>query len=116
MKSSGVPSPIQGISNQAWHPGTSDSINFRQRIVDDAIRRVHGTNVVVRGVYALDAAQARDYAAQRDIRAYESLDALLDDVDLIHCCAIVAGHEEVAVAALRRDKFVIVEKPLATAT
>ena len=37
---------------------------------------------------------------------------MTDDVDVIHCCVLVAGHEEVAVAALQRDKFAIVEKPL----
>ncbi|MFO7901198.1 MAG: Gfo/Idh/MocA family protein [Planctomycetota bacterium] len=78
----------------------------------EAIRKVHGTDVEVVGVYALDREQAADFAAQRDIRAYDSLESLLDDVDVIHCCVLVAGHEEVAIAALKRDKFVIVEKPL----
>jgi predicted dehydrogenase len=33
-------------------------------------------------------------------------------VDVIHCCATASAHEPVAVAALQRDKFAIVEKPL----
>lgn len=78
----------------------------------EAIRRVYGTNVEIKGVYALDRQQAAEYATRRGIRAYESLEALIDDVDVIHCCVLVAGHEEVTVAALQRDKFVIVEKPL----
>mgnify|MGYP005839023821 FL=1 len=78
----------------------------------EAIRRVYGTDVEVMGVYALDRPQAQAYAAKRGIRAYDSLEALVDDVDVIHCCVLVAGHEEVTVAALERDKFVIVEKPL----
>ena len=78
----------------------------------EAIRKVYGTNVDVKGVYALDTAQAREYADKRGIRAYDSLDSLLDDVDVVHACVIVAAHEEVAVAALERDRFVIVEKPL----
>src|SRR6056297_697355 len=77
-----------------------------------AISKVYGTNVEVVGVHALDRDQAAEFAAQRNIRAYESLESLLDDVDVVHCCVLVAGHEEVAVAALNRDKYVIVEKPL----
>ncbi len=88
--------------------GAGFSANFHF----EAMRRVYGTNVEVMGVYALDPRQTAEFAAQRGIRAYESLDALLDDVDVIHCCVLVAGHEEVAVAALQRDKFAIVEKPL----
>jgi len=78
----------------------------------EAIQKVHGTHVEVKGVYALDTAQAAAFAAQRGIRAYDSLESLIDDVDVVHCCVLVAGHEEVAIAALKRDRFAIVEKPL----
>ena len=85
---------------------------FSARFHYEAIKRVYGTNVDVKGVYALDTRQAAQYAEQRGIRAYETLETLVDDVDVIHCCVLVAGHEEVALAALQRDKFAIVEKPL----
>ncbi len=78
----------------------------------EAVRKVYGVDVDVAGVYALDKAQAQAYADKRGIRCYDSLDALLNDVDVIHCCVLVAGHEEVTVAALRRDKSVILEKPM----
>ena len=78
----------------------------------EAIRKVYSTDVEVMGVYALDGAQAKVYAEKRGIRCYDSLDALIGDVDVVHACVLVAAHEEVAVAALRRDKFAIVEKPL----
>ncbi len=78
----------------------------------EALKKVYSTHVDVKGVYALDRAQADAYAAQRGIRSYDALEQLLDDVDVVHCCVLVAGHEEVAVAALERDRFVIVEKPL----
>lgn len=85
---------------------------FSARFHWEAIRKVYSVDVDVKGVYALDREQAAGYAAERGIRAYDSLDALLDDVDVVHCCVLVAGHEEVAVAALERGKFAIVEKPL----
>ena len=78
----------------------------------EALRKVYGVDVDIRGVYALDMDQAKSYAEKRGIRCFGSLDSLLDEVDVIHCCVLVAGHESVAVAALERDKFAIVEKPL----
>ncbi|HUW61074.1 MAG TPA: Gfo/Idh/MocA family oxidoreductase [Candidatus Bathyarchaeia archaeon] len=78
----------------------------------EALRKVYGVDVDIRGVYALDMDQAKTYAQKRGIRCFDSLDSLLDEVDAIHCCVLVAGHESVAVAALERDKFAIVEKPL----
>jgi len=78
----------------------------------DAIERVHGTNVDVVGVYAKDAAQAAAYAQKRGIRHFESLDSLLDAVDVIHVCTPPVSHEPISIAGLRRDKFVVCEKPL----
>jgi len=84
--------------------GFSASFHF------EAIRKVYGTNVEIKGVYALEGAQA--YAKKRGITAYDSLETLLDDVDVVHCCTTASAHESVAIAALKRDKYVIVEKPL----
>jgi predicted dehydrogenase len=85
---------------------------FSARFHYEAIAKVYGTNVEVKGVFALDMDQARGYAAERGIRAYNTLEGLIEDVDVVHACVLVAGHEQVAVAALERDRFVIVEKPL----
>ena len=85
---------------------------FSARFHHDAIQRVYGTNVDVKGVFARRKEPAVEFAQQRGLRAYDSLEALIDDVDVVHCCVLVAGHEQVAVAALERDKFAIVEKPL----
>jgi predicted dehydrogenase len=84
--------------------GFSASFHF------EAIRQVYGTNVDVKGVYALEGAEA--YAQRHGIAVYDSLERLLADVDVIHCCATASAHEPIAVAALQRGKFVIVEKPL----
>ena len=85
---------------------------FSARFHYEALRRVYSADVDVKGVYALDKDQAAQYAQERDIAAYDSLEALIDDVDVVHCCVLVQGHEQIALAALERDKNVIVEKPL----
>ncbi|MBN1765036.1 MAG: Gfo/Idh/MocA family oxidoreductase [Sedimentisphaerales bacterium] len=76
----------------------------------EALKKVYGTNVDIKGVYTRSG--AKEYARQRGIKAYKSLDAMLDDVDVVHVCVTVDSHESVAIETLKRDKFAIVEKPL----
>jgi predicted dehydrogenase len=78
----------------------------------ECLKKVHGTNVEVEGVFATDAEQAKSYAKERDIAVYDSLEKLIDKADVIHVCTPPVAHEPIAVAALERDKFAIVEKPL----
>ena len=78
----------------------------------ESLKKVHSTNVEVEGVFAIDTKQAAEYAKQRGIKAYESLEALIDKVDVVHVCTPPVAHEPIAIAALERDKFAIVEKPL----
>ncbi|MGD2093483.1 MAG: Gfo/Idh/MocA family oxidoreductase [Phycisphaerales bacterium] len=78
----------------------------------ECLRKVHGTNVEVEGVFAADAKQAAEYAKKRGIKSYDSLEKLIDKVDVVHVCTPPVAHEPIAVAALERYKFAIVEKPL----
>ncbi len=78
----------------------------------EAIQKVYGTNVDVVGVYAKDNDMARAYAEKRGIRVFESLDQLIENVDVVHVNTPPFAHEQVAVTALAADKHVICEKPL----
>ena len=78
----------------------------------EAVGRIAVVDANVVGVFAADTDQARAYAQARGIRCFESRDALLEAVDLVHVCAPVAFHEEITVAALQAGKNVICEKPL----
>ncbi|MCX7044830.1 MAG: Gfo/Idh/MocA family oxidoreductase [Candidatus Sumerlaeota bacterium] len=78
----------------------------------EAVQKVYGTNVEVRGVFAIDAPQAKAYAEKRGIKCFDTLDAMLDEVDVVHVCVTATSHESVALEALKRDRFAIVEKPL----
>jgi predicted dehydrogenase len=78
----------------------------------ESLKKVHSTNIEVEGVFAIDTAQAVSYARERGIKAYDSLEKLIDKVDVIHVCTPPVAHEPIAIAALQRDKFAIVEKPL----
>jgi predicted dehydrogenase len=78
----------------------------------EAAQKVHGTHVDVLGVYGVEAEQAAAFARERGLKAYADLESLLGDVDVVHVCVPPSAHEAVAVAALERGKFAIVEKPL----
>jgi predicted dehydrogenase len=78
----------------------------------DALKKVYGANIEVIGVHSKDVGQGRGYAEKRGIRFFDTLDALLDAVDVIHVCVPPMFHEPISVAGLERDKFVICEKPL----
>ncbi len=78
----------------------------------ECLKKVHSTNVEIAGVFATDAEQAAIFAKERGIRAYDSLEELIDKADVIHVCTPPVVHEPIAIAALEQDKFAIVEKPL----
>jgi len=76
------------------------------------IMRVYGTQVDFRGVFDLRQEQREAFAAERGTKAFDSLDALLDEVDVVHVCTTASSHEAVAVEVLKRGKHAVVEKPL----
>ena len=78
----------------------------------EALKKLYATNAEVVGVFDSNKEKGQDYAAKRGIKAFDSLEKALDNVDVIHVCTPPVSHEPIAIAALERDKFAIVEKPL----
>ncbi|MHC4890546.1 MAG: Gfo/Idh/MocA family protein [Planctomycetota bacterium] len=85
---------------------------FAAKFHFECIRRVHGTNAEIEGVFDINTNQGSKYAKKRGIQFHKTLKELLDKVDVIHVCTPPVVHESIAIAALERDKFAIVEKPL----
>lgn len=88
--------------------GTGFSATFHY----EAICKVYGTNVEVVGVHTIDTAGGQAFAAARGLRFFDRLEALLDEVEVVHVCTPPYAHERVAIAALERGKHAICEKPL----
>lgn len=63
------------------------------------------------GVFSPTEAHRNRFAAAHGLTAYASLDALLENVDVVHVCVPAARHEEVTVAALAKGIHVVLEKP-----
>ncbi len=69
------------------------------------------SDVEVVGVFSKRKESREKYASARGIRAFDSLEELLDSVDSVHVCVPPALHEYITVEALKRDVNVVVEKP-----
>lgn len=85
---------------------------FAANLHYEGIRRVYGTDIDLVGVFSPTADNAQRFAGRHGLRTFSSLDALLDEVEVVHVCASPAAHEAITVAALKRGVHAIVEKPL----
>ncbi|MBN06131.1 Gfo/Idh/MocA family oxidoreductase [Ponticaulis sp.] len=77
----------------------------------NAIHRVYGTDPEIVGVTSRSIETARAFAEPRGLRAFDRMEALLEEVDVVHVCVPASAHETVAIAALTRGVAPIVEKP-----
>lgn len=84
---------------------------FAARFHYDALQHVFSAKIEVVGVYSVAQKEVEQFAKERGMRIFESLDELIDASDVIHVCTPPVTHEEIVVAALAKNKNVIVEKP-----
>ena len=85
---------------------------FAANLHYEGIGRVYGTDVELVGLFSPTVVNARRFADPRGLRTFDSLEALLAEVDVVHVCTTPATHEAVTVAALQRGVHAVVEKPL----
>ena len=84
---------------------------FAARFHYAALQHVFSTKVEIAGVYSVATEEAKQFAAERGLKVYDSLDELIDDSDVLHVCTPPVTHEPLVVAVLKKNKNVIVEKP-----
>lgn len=65
------------------------------------------------GIFEARAERAQEVSRELDVKAFGTLDALLDEVDAVVVAVPTVAHEAAAVAALNRGIHVMVEKPMA---
>ena len=78
----------------------------------EAVRKLHSVSAEVVGVFCRTEEKREAFAKQRGIRAFDSVETLIEKVDVVHVCTPPVSHEAIAVVVLQQDKYVIVEKPL----
>ena len=76
-----------------------------------SLQRVTGIPVEIVGVTSERRERREEFAARRGIRAFDTLAAMLPEVDIVDNCTPGYAHEPVSSAALEACKHVIVEKP-----
>jgi len=84
---------------------------FAARFHYESLGQVRKLGAIPLGVYSRTPDSRRRFAEDRGLRAFDTLEELLEAVDVVHVCVPPALHEAVTVAALERDVHVIVEKP-----
>ncbi len=85
---------------------------FAARFHYNALLRVYSTRVEITGVFSTNRDELKEFTGLRNLKACGSLDDLISSCDLIHVCTPPVTHEPIVIEVLRKDKHVIVEKPL----
>lgn len=78
----------------------------------ECLERVHGVKVEVVGCVSRRKARREAFASKRGIRAFESVEALLREIDVLDICSPPLVHEDHIRAAAKAGVHVICEKPL----
>jgi len=78
----------------------------------ECLRRVYGVTVEIAGVTSLRAERRQAFGEKHGIPVYDSLEAMLDCVDVVDICSPPAAHFDGMIAAAQAGKHLICEKPL----
>lgn len=84
---------------------------FAAKFHYDALQRVFSAKVEIVGAYSPSSVNLLEYTKTRSLTAFNSLEELIEKADVIHVCTPPVTHEPIVIAALKRNKYVIVEKP-----
>ena len=84
---------------------------YAARFHYDALLRVFGVKVEISGAYSPTREKLEQFTGPRNLKAYKSIDELIDNVDVVHVCTPPSTHEPIVTAALEKNKHEIVEKP-----
>ena len=77
----------------------------------EAYQRTTGMDVKVLGVTSVTKEHREGFARERGIKAFNSLDEMLPEVDVVDNCTPGYAHEPVSIAAFEAGKHVVIEKP-----
>jgi predicted dehydrogenase len=84
---------------------------FAARFHYEALQRVFSVRVDVAGIHSRSSEHMHAFTTGTSLKAYNSVERLIEDVDVVHVCTPAVTHEPFVIAALQQGKDVIVEKP-----
>jgi predicted dehydrogenase len=77
----------------------------------EALQRLHSVKVDIIGAYSPTAEKLNQFTGARNLKAFNNLEDLIDNVDVLHVCTPPSSHEPISITALKKNRYVIVEKP-----
>ena len=77
----------------------------------ESYQRITAFDVKVVGVTSITREHRKKFAEERSIIAFNSLDEMLPEVDVVDNCTPGYAHELVSIAAFEAGKHLVVEKP-----
>jgi predicted dehydrogenase len=77
----------------------------------DALLRVFSVEIEISGAYSPTREKLEQFTGPRNMKAYKRIEDLINDVDVVHVCTPPSTHEPIIIAALEKNRHVIVEKP-----
>ena len=78
----------------------------------EAVQRVYGVKVEVVGAYSRNSDRLKAFCNNKNVKAFPDMKELINASDVVHLCTPPVTHEPLAIQILRKDKDVIIEKPL----
>ena len=78
----------------------------------ECMQRVHGVDFEVAGIFDVIPEKCEEFAAQKGIKAFDSFNQMLLEVDAVDICTPPFAHAENIVAIARAGKHIMCEKPL----
>lgn len=84
---------------------------FAARFHYDALLRVYGVKIGIKGAYSPTRQKLEQFTSERNIKSFNSIDELIDNSDVVHVCTPPSTHEPIVLAALAKNRHVVVEKP-----
>ncbi len=84
---------------------------YAARFHYEALQHLYSVKVEITGAYSPTLQRLKEYTEPRNMKAYNSLESLIGNSDVIHVCTPPSTHEPIVIAALEKNRHVIVEKP-----
>lgn len=78
----------------------------------DALKRVYGVQVEIVGAYSKTSENLKKFCEEYSLQAFTDLEDLVERCDVLHLCTPPVTHEPLAIQILKKNKHVIIEKPL----
>ncbi len=84
---------------------------FAARFHYEALQRVFSAKLEVIGAYSKSPEELKEFTSERGIGIFDTMEGLIERCDVLHVCTPPVTHEPIAIAVLKQNKHVIIEKP-----